>query len=550
MNKRVLFSLAGFGGVLVVLWVVCRPDERPADGSPSRINLEDSKPVRQPSGSLPSDRIAAKDALGKSPAANGEALRGGVHGVVRGPGGPVAGATVYAYLSPESPAYRKDAGGALAANPAPLGEVRTRSDGEYWLHLPARWPGYVIDLGAIADGFERAMVTDVRVRGEPIRQDFALESGDAIAGRVVDSIGRSVAGLRVLATRKQLPDYSVPLMSPWLLSTHDLRLARRDSDYHESRAITDATGRFLLSGLVAGEYTLVAESFEWIFDPTLRVHTGDMEVLATAVRGVGIIGNVRDASTKEFVPRCFVEVAVTGSNVREQLHSGTSLGGMIALSWRLPLSEVPELLRFFVRVRAEGYVPCHREIEVRPADGLAPFDADLEPLPKGNLELSVHYDDGERYAGVLIAEYAEPEGGVQGQALLSREEPGLYRGSIPAGRWFLRVRTTGFLGAILDWRQDAEISPGGMAHADVVIPRGGVLVVRRPPESDSAEWSLVALGETLSGETTLSEEETVLSDIPAGEWTLQFARGSTLVETRQAEFAPGLRIEIDLVEPR
>lgn len=528
-SNRVLVAFVALGVVVVVgmlLWsnrsreITPRPSPRATEARWER--------VAQPP--------AKRDPIARIPQQNEEHLAAVIRGRVLSGANGINEATVFARISPQ-----EGSGSAIAYPDGVLAVALTSISGEYVLALPQRSVSYNVDVGACANGYVRKVVEDVRIEpNSPVKVDIELEAGLSISGKLVDSEGRAIQGCLIMASTK--PGIGVVtsnLMSPYLLDTEELRLARRGSDYSEGRSLTGEGGYFEIGGLSAGRHSIISLDYGYMVHPAVQCEAGVADVLVVAVRPVGVKGSIVDMSSNLPIQRCFVKVSPEdGSYIR----SGTSLGGEISLAWRG--MGLVRSLKAMVTITAAGYDSWSEVVDLDPERGISDLGVvKLSPRPKGRVSLVVRYDDGSPFRGSLRLEYGESGGGVSGKVELTMKEPGLYVGSVPTGSWFVRARPDGWMGGCMEWRSEMSVGDEGVWYASATLPKGATLIVRRPDEAGM--WALLASGPKFTSSIEISDLERRFEDFPCGEWDLVLSRDGKQVTRRHVSLRSGDTYEFD-----
>jgi len=488
-----------------------------------------------------SHNIANRDRIGDSPTANGEVLTATISGTVQGPEGPIAGATVYAYLSPDSPSFAEEECGGLRETPPALSLVTTTANGHYTMLLPTRLPPLIVDVGATAAGFTRSLIKNITLAATQPAIDFTLQWGMTIAGQVVDAHGQPVADVPILATTRHYPPETESLMSSWLNDRASLRLPSRDSNYHESRCASGPTGSFSIAGLAPGKYTLVSDSYSWILSPRITVDAGSSGLLLTAMKPLGITGTVSDARSQEPVDKCLVEVAVSDQSGNSfPMRRGSCIRGELALIWLEPDMELASILTLRVRITAPGYEPYFTNVEVSESSNpIAELEARLAPLADGNLRAIVLFASGDACTEPVIVEYAASNSSTKGSVILNKREEPYHVGTLPAGEWFLRIRPESYLSTRLAYRIEASILSDKTTDIEVTLPVSGVLDVHVPSVSVDDTWRLTVTGKSLSTQTILHDIETRFTGFPPGEYSIECSNGDRIRWKGEATLVAG-----------
>lgn len=190
--------------------------------------------------------------------------------IVDADGAPVAGAAVLATVDHAAVSR----GGAAFAGRRTLGSARSDDDGHFVVRgvEPCR-----MRLQALAPGF-LPVATDVEVtEGEVLADlELVLDRGAAVEGTVRDADGLPVAGAQVAA----------------VVDSGDLA-----SRLQTPVAVADADGRYRLTGLAPGRWTLRAEHPDHVrAEARLEVRPGDNTLDLRLGRGVEVAGQALDAA--------------------------------------------------------------------------------------------------------------------------------------------------------------------------------------------------------------------------------------------------------------
>lgn len=472
-------------------------------------------------------------------------------GFIQGEGKPVSGAVVYAYFSSEAKIADEEF-------PTPNVSAVTGDDGRYMLTFPDLWPPFAIDLGAVASGFLREFVQDLRISEETVTRDFLLTRGDRIRGRIVDLEGNPVPNLPLLATRKNIPKFTPPMMSSALLRTVRFRYAPRGSEYHESRGITDANGDFEITGLGAGEkpYTLVADCFEWLLDPACEVRAGDLDILATAMKPLGLTGAARDSSTKQLIPNVFVMVTVLSPSGNSYMVNGGAPEGKIGFAWKhWEETVVPDELRYRVRVSAPRYRGWEEKIVVNTNESFPSINCELISESVRDVEFLITSHGLPCEVRKLVLRYApfdpstpEDKGGIAELTRGSEKYPGSYYGKVPTGRWYFRVGIPHFpVSDFSSEKQEAEVTEEETTVVEIALPPFGELTL--PPFEASVDdpTFLWIVGERLTTNIKgVSGGEEI--EIPPGTWRLSLTQGKNLLIGQTITISGGESVTAELLE--
>jgi protocatechuate 3,4-dioxygenase beta subunit len=145
--------------------------------------------------------------------------------------------------------------------------------------------------------------------------EIVLAAGMAVAGLVLDPAGAPVAGARVTSSRYREPSPEDDL--------DEIRRAAMLEMYEERQdkgVITDAEGRFRLTGLEAGPYDLIAAKQGFVNGVT-KAEAGAEDVVLRLGEGLSIQGRVVEAGTGKPVPGVTVQIA------RQTLDGGAPADG-------------------------------------------------------------------------------------------------------------------------------------------------------------------------------------------------------------------------------
>lgn len=514
---KALGILLAATAAVVFLWQIPFASPRPVEPVASRAPaVEPASPddVNRP----PEVQLAVPDeALRRAPeteaSASLEAAGPGLWGRVVDPAGEgVAGATAYLLSADDLPA-------GTPAEDAVRARADTDANGRFFLPASA-WAGgrrglpLRLDLGVVANGFLRAHRLGVVPSDERDAVLVQLSRGEALEGRVVDRTGLPVAGLRMLAGSADRPIGHVSVTQV-ALRADAARLGGPDSDFHVSRATTDADGRVRFTGLPVQKLLVYGLDPGWELDAQRRHTPGDppAEWVATRTLGVrlrvvtpesssprasGIFGvrlELEDGTEQDlsqWVGRGQGEVAFgldpvflarTPGVARATFYGTVEAPGYEEVEWEAPtLASGTGTVQHFVRLT--GRVPLATDPEA---------DAPAEPLPPlatGTLELDVVYPDGSVPDVPLYLDWAvrTPDRGIQrGDQRLQAIAPGRYRIELPAGKVGLSVTLANAQGSLPPAEETLELEADRLSRRLLTIEGGGTVEITRPAGWEG-EW--------------------------------------------------------------
>ena len=186
-----------------------------------------------------------------------------------------------------------------------LSETRSEPNGRYtFSELPPGRYRVVVSHPSFVPNLDTLAVVEA---SGPARCDVQLEAGARIQGRVVDTKGRPVRGAVVAAaSTEDTLDGGVGTLGNLTASW------RRGELLVQQKATTDAAGRFRLTSLAPGDYSLRASAKGFVKAGHFGVGTGTDEVMLTLKPGASVVGRVLDPS----------EQAIAEASVTLQRRSG------------------------------------------------------------------------------------------------------------------------------------------------------------------------------------------------------------------------------------
>lgn len=296
--------------------------------------------------------------------------------VVRGDGSPVADASVawnreVSVLSPSGKwAARLDRGGSI------------QTDAEGRFRIRGLLPGTML-IHARAPGLASATPTIV-----PIAIAEHVKGIEIIVGAATDVRGRVVASDDANVT---IAGAEVELMSPVNPG---------------GKTITDAEGRFVVHGVVAGGYDLYAEADGWLSTQPKRVSVTDDpgdEIVVTLERGLAIRGRVEPAASAEIS----IELKP------EKFGGGMGMGMMVMASSATATSD-PEQGSF----ELSPVQPGSYTLVAKAADGRG-GSIEVEVGATGTDDVVIRLEPRAKLAGTLRDSQGKP---VAGASVIARKQ--------------------------------------------------------------------------------------------------------------------------------
>jgi protocatechuate 3,4-dioxygenase beta subunit len=293
---------------------------------------------------------------------------------------------------------------------SPLQTVHSDAEGRYALERVE--PGtYILDVAAI--GYAGKKLGGVVVGDGPVEKDIALEAGGVIEGLVKDDAGQPAAGAQVLA----FLDLEVPFPER---EVAEFRMMRNLAGNGVSQSRADAEGRYRLTHLPEGEFSIVARADGYVPAEAPGVKAGARVPDLVLERLAALRVLVRDGRSQQPVPSYHLEI--------QRVHVEGERG-MPFDSWIPPQNvESPEgeYLRenlrpaaYAINVTADGYGEADKTVELRPG-----IDNEVVvPLFPGFRVEVAALDSAERspIAGVNVSRYAlDAEGNTRSRSYIGR----------------------------------------------------------------------------------------------------------------------------------
>ncbi len=223
-------------------------------------------------------------------------------------------------------------------------------------------PGiYLVDVRATE--FAPLVGQRLEMMDSPLSQDFRLESGFRVDGRVVDTAGLPIEGAEVLA---------FPTLETDEDPSHVKSRARREETVGSSSARTDRDGHWSLANLPRGETTLVARIPGYLSSDLAMVEPGDHSLELVVEEFASVSGAARDGKTGQ--PVSAFEIAL----LRPEDHRSRFKGDaytyptreFAAPSGTFLVEDIPAG-RYTVGISAHGYGIEVAEVVLRPGDDAA-----------------------------------------------------------------------------------------------------------------------------------------------------------------------------------
>jgi hypothetical protein len=466
--------------------------------------------VTEERGGAEASRAGASESGASAPAGGAEAeeARARVHGVVTGPEGPLWCARVVA--------YRSDTDDLLA-------EAFTNPQGRYTLPVEVSDFQLAVEPAAgvwLVPTPRRGIVLNA---GDDLEQNFALAATANLSGRVVDKEGKGFPDVLVLAVRPE--DAGPPDAHPNAVAGKVVAKSRSGVD-----------GGFRLGPLAAGAYRLEIALPSLMLTAPVVAATGGPDSVLTVVHAIAADLVVEDIETGNPVDAFSVKLTSEGRVILE----GRGSRGVFSRRVQVDTPLAPHVWAE-VEVTAPGYTtwgPWQIGHRVKPT-------VRLVPRRDPNTLIRVSFDDGRPYRGAILLLFGKdawsPRGPRQfdaGEALpLDRVEDGVYRGTMPLGRWWVAAMLQDVLDAPSLVRE-IDVVAGRDAEARFVLRTGGELVLM--PARGAPACRVLIQGERGSdggvprGVFDIPAEGRRIEGIPPGLYKLGYPRWVFAAETAKA----------------
>lgn len=517
--------------------------------------------------SVPSLAARAEDAPAEPPTAtDARDDAPGLHGVVTTlAGAPIADATVYllAAGSTSSEAAARvttDRAGTFRFDPAGLAAFAESGDAEP-------------ELGVHANGFLRRVVPDAIEAMPTGGWRLELEGGGVLVGRVVDTDGRAVPDLRLVAFTA---GGGVGHVSPSQRERRSSRkvIAGSTSTYFECRARTDAAGNVRFSGLATGRAEVLSLDPGWVIQGPAAVEAGGGAVTWTAASHpavrVTVIDGATGARAETVKARFWADVALDDGATEP---FGKWVGrGDGEVSFTLATDLLPDLggrrivsVSFRGEVQIDDRKAAWRTAPLAGAAGVAELSVTVPPgssspeetpaaAATSVLELDVRYDDGSTFPRVPVVRWAASSGAGPertGEATPREDAPGRFVVEVPAGRVDLRISDPRAQGSLAPWVGRVDVAAGGRELVGVTLPRGGEVRIVRPDGYEGewfthASWRLEGEEEWRgSWNYSTDGEELELTAMRRAEWRFRLSQAGREDVVRTAFVEPGASTIVD-----
>ena len=411
-------------------------------------------------------------------------------------GDPIEGASVYACLS----------------SSIPLGDLRTwecvsNHEGEYELALPTEPSARIVDIGVTANGWLRELKRDYDISKNSGPLDITLTRGLSVGGVVLDQYGGPVSGVKIMVSQRFAHNTNkITFMTLGMLNTEDDICAIRDSEFYESRTVTDENGVFTAPGLPAGAFAVASCSIDrWFWQPK-QVFAGESRVHIVANRPNSVRFLVSDAGSGEQVscPRGRLRISGTASDGRRIKYniSGNGVLGEIVLAW---IDSGPALrdLQVSAAVSAPGYERQEFQFSQSPSQ-LSEHSISLNKRQVHSVGFTAS-SGGLTLLEPLRILYRKPSAKKAGKAkfLSIVSEPqtdGTQVVMLPSGRWELRIARATDVSSEFYWPGEVYVRSEGLNLLQgVTLPYCGRLRVVAPRSLHGKQWNVELRGKGYFG---------------------------------------------------
>jgi carboxypeptidase family protein len=373
---------------------------------------------------------------------------------------------------------------------------------------------------ATAAGYVEQELSDIEVQDAEVRAgvDLTLSSGLAIAGRVVTSDGAAASGARLTATR----------------ATESEGRPRRwggNDDTTEFEGSADVDGNFRITGLVEGDYQVVAEwkaadETTWR-DTQLDIAAGTTNLELTVAEPQGLLVRVIDASGAPVLGARVIVREVENEND----FFGQLRGGDLLLEPELEVSKGDEPGSYLVEGiwRGRWNVSAYKDELIQEVDPLEVFadgeDVVVRMVPAASIAGTVVDPDGNvvRGAKVTLRDPATvnstPWGmsfGGDEETAFTKQDGGFELDGLPAGSYELFATESSWSGSE---PRGLELKNGDTLTALVIeLRRGGtvhgvIYDAKGQPDSGRSIMAFTQGGAPSGRNSTTSDER--------GEFTLE-----------------------------
>lgn len=436
-----------------------------------------------------------------------------------------------------------------------------------------------IELRVVANGYLRHL--EPNLPREPATLRIVMQRGRELRGKVIDTDGRAVPQLTLLAhsATKRLEHVSP---SKVLLRATEAQLRMPVAEYEHNQATSDQQGFARFAGLPDGELSVRSVDPGWTIEPPANVGSDDRNVTWIARRRLGVELTVVDKASG--MP---VEIAHANFRVTLDFADGESQvfgkwvgSGRGKVSFVLgPGSFLPDFgERIITRAAFYGAVGTNDDnrtewrapalqspmgasgvarVRVAVDQGIVAADGAETAVPETEIELSPRFDDGTTFVGRLYVRWESKlsDGRVRrGSESARPDTAGRHRLRVPAGNIQLVVTEGNASGSLPGWRGEVYGYAERITVARPVLVRGATATITRPVDWPGtwfvhASWRPV--GETAwrgSWNHSTEAAELELRALSSAEWRFQLRRDSAegpnpIVRTVQLTAGANIRVE-------